>query len=75
MKYYPGSSLWGAGPWNQPTEIDLRDQSDPGDYRAATKSLVAALQESGQETPLCEGNKELDYYNSAVRATRSARRP
>ncbi|WFU80550.1 ATP-grasp domain-containing protein [Bradyrhizobium sp. CIAT3101] len=39
--------------WNEP------GRSDPAHYRAATTRLEAALQESGHETLLCEGDKGL----------------
>lgn len=42
--------------WNE--AIEISGQSGPG-YRAAIKSVVAALQESGRETLLCEGDKGL----------------
>lgn len=42
--------------WNEPIEIS---PSGPWDYRSTVKSVVAALQESGHETLLCEGDKGL----------------
>ncbi|MDF0498956.1 D-alanine--D-alanine ligase family protein [Bradyrhizobium yuanmingense] len=40
--------------WYEPIEID---QSDLGDLRPQVKSVLAALEDSGHETLLCEGDK------------------
>ncbi|WFU39931.1 ATP-grasp domain-containing protein [Bradyrhizobium sp. CB82] len=44
--------------WNEePIEINLPGRPTLEDHRAAVKSVVAALQESGHETLLCGGDK------------------
>lgn len=45
--------------WNEPIEINPSGQGGTEYYRTAVKSVVAALQESGHETLLCEGDKGL----------------
>ncbi|MFQ3459346.1 ATP-grasp domain-containing protein [Bradyrhizobium sp. UFLA01-814] len=45
--------------WNEAAEINPSGHPSLGYYRAGVESVVAALQESGHETLLCEGDKEL----------------
>ncbi|MDA9489468.1 D-alanine--D-alanine ligase family protein [Bradyrhizobium sp. CCBAU 11361] len=45
--------------WNETGEIKPSEQLESGCYREAVQSVLAALQESGHETLLCEGDKGL----------------